>query len=315
MPTDHDDDSRRAGRVIAVPSTSQPNFTTNPRNMVRMLAVLAVAAGACQLGSSEVAPEQEDPESSATPVPETQPTSTRLPTNTAVPTETEVPPPTATDRPTATPGPVVITDDFSSDLGIWTGCDFCTIDNGVMIMGPFPVSGAYIQHNLYCVPCGKVTNYRMSVDVTFVAGQSDRGYGFLVREVDDYMLTYEITPWQTLDFWKADFNTQEWEWINGVWTGSANPGKVTNNIEVEVTTNANNTTDIRLSVSGRSPLVIFGQPAEPGWMGLTLFGHAMEVAFDNFYFESEESPPAASEPNPEARLDVSDVNIVFLQPT
>jgi hypothetical protein len=186
-------------------------------------------------------------------------------------------------------GPVEILDDFSTDSGIWQ-CEVCDISNGRMTMGPYPVSGAYIQHVAYCDHCGIIATYHMEVDVTFGDGQSDRGYGIMARETEDYMYVYEITPWQTTDFWKADYAKQEWEWINGLFAGSVRPGKQTNHIVVDVASNSSGNVDISLGVNGRTPLVIFNQPPDAGWVGLTLFGHAMEVTFDNFMFRTEETP-------------------------
>lgn len=242
------------------------------------------------------------PDPTATPLPpsDTQPPPTATSTLTPPPTPTETTPPTATasPRPTATPGPLVIEDDFSTDLGIWSGCEARQRQRGVMKLGPFPVSGAYQQHALYCDACGMVTNYMMTADVIFSEGQSDRGFGFLVREAEDYMFTYEITPWQTLAFWKYDFNLDRWDFINGIWAGAVRAGKKVNRIKVIVATNPEGRSDITLMVNGRTPLVIFNQPSEPGWVGLTLFGHGMGIEFDNFHFETEDTPiyPPGYEP-------------------
>jgi hypothetical protein len=35
-------------------------------------------------------------------------------------------------------------------------------------------------------------------------------------------------------------------------------------------------------------MVLYNQPAEPGVVGLTIFGHATEIVFDNFKFETDE---------------------------
>lgn len=225
-----------------------------------------------------------------------QPTNVVPPTNTAAPapTATATEPPTAAPSPTeAAPptveGPLSFDDDFSTLSGAWD-CQQCEVSGGELIMGPYPISGAGLQHVAYCDRCGIVGTYRMAVDVTFDEGQSDRGYGFMVRETDEYMLTYEITPWQTIDFWKANYETRQWEWINGQFSGAVQAGKQTNHIEIEVTRNNSGQTDISLMINGRTPLVIFNQPDDAGWVGLTLFGHALSVTFDNFHFETDETP-------------------------
>ena len=191
--------------------------------------------------------------------------------------------------PTATTGPLSLEDDFSTDTGYWD-CDQCEIENGRLRFGPYPVSGAFAQHTVICTACGMVTNYQMSVDVTFGDGPSERGYGLLVRGCEDYWLTFEITPWQDLDFWRYETDSIEWTWVNGIFAGVVRPGRQTNSIEVEVTTSPSGGTDVALSVNGKTPMVIFNQASEPGVVGLTLYGHGVELYFDNFEFKTDESP-------------------------
>lgn len=210
------------------------------------------------------------------------------------PTQTQAPPtdvPTSTPlpEPTRTPGPLVLQDDFSRDSGFWE-CDECSFENGRLHFGPYPVSGAFIQHFVICSACGMVTTYRMSADVLFGDGPSERGYGFLVRGTEDYILTYEITPWQDLDFWNLDYETDEWTWINGIFAGAVRPGKQVNRIEIEVSASPSGGVDISLTVNGKTPLVIFNQPSDAGAVGFTLYGHAVDIFFDNFAFETDEDP-------------------------
>lgn len=157
-----------------------------------------------------------------------------------------------------------------------------------MYMGPYPISGAYIQHYAICVACGQVTNYRMAVDVTYEDGPSERGFGFLLRLSEDYLVTFEITTWQTVDVWKLDINSNGWNWVNGVWSGYAKPGVITNHIEVEVTGAGTGKSNIALVINGKTVLVLFNQSIDQTPIGLTLYGHAIEVYFDNFEFEEYE---------------------------
>ena len=156
------------------------------------------------------------------------------------------------------------------------------------MFGPYPASGAFKQHYAICEACGEVVYFRMSVDITYAEGPSTRGFGLLVRLKDDYMLTFEITPWQDFDFWRYDFALDEWTWVNGLWSGSIRPGRATNNIEVEVRPSGLGRCDIVLRANGKTPLIIFNQPAEAGNVGLTLYGHATGAYFDNFEFEEYE---------------------------
>lgn len=215
----------------------------------------------------------------------------RQPEPTATATATVPPSPTATEAPSPVPsGPISIQDDFSSESGIWTACEYCTVENGEMHLGPFPVSHAFQQNWAICEPCGMVSTYTINVDVSFVEGPSERGYGLVLNLNDEEFYTYEITPWQTLDFWRYDFQKDEWEWLNGTTAGSVKTGNQTNTIELEASRNSSGRVDYSLGVNGMTPLVIFNRSGKPGWVGLTLHGHAVEVLIDNFSFETEETP-------------------------
>lgn len=231
-----------------------------------------VAADAAATQSAEAA--TDTPEPTATPIP---------------PTDTPTPPPTET--PTAVPeGPLSISDDFSSSSGIWSDCDVCEVRNGELRMGPFPVSGAFLTQWAICDACGMVSTYELSVDVSFIDGPSERGYGLILGLNDERFLTYEVTPWQTVDFWMYEYEPNQWTWVNGLFSGSVRAGVQTNTIGVTAAENASGRLDFSLQVNGRTPLVIFNQTTDPGWIGLTVFGHAVEVAFDNFSFQTDETP-------------------------
>jgi len=73
-------------------------------------------------------------------------------------------------------------------------------------------------------------------------------------------------------------------------TGIIRSGVQKNVIGVRASENAFGKLDIALLANGRTPLVIFNQSADSGWVGLTVFGHAVEVTFDNFTFSTEETP-------------------------
>lgn len=204
---------------------------------------------------------------------------------------------TETATVTATPGPVVFTDDFSEVSHSWLGCEVCDLWNGSLQIGPYPESAAYQQQAVFCGPCGEVTHYRMAVDVTFKEGVSDRGFGLLLRLNEDSLVPLEITPWQTVAVWKADFDLQEWELLNGQFSGLVQPNDQTNHLEVVVAPSASGTkSDFFVKVNDRTPFVVYNQPADPGLVGLTLFGHAQSVLFDNFEFETEESVVPLGEP-------------------
>lgn len=225
-------------------------------------------------------------------------TDTPLPSDTPTATETPfAPTATSTREPAATAGPVVFQDDFSRPSVDWELCEECEWQDGGLVMGPYPVSGAYTQHLAVCGPCGLVRNYRMGVDVAYIDGPSDRGFGLLARLADDFMTTYEITPWQNATLWTFDFIEGSWGLVNSSYTGRIRTGRATNRIEVEVQDGTSQArANIALKVNGRTIFLAYNQPAELGAVGLTLYGHATSAVFDNFEFE--ELPPYMHEPLP-----------------
>lgn len=213
-------------------------------------------------------------------------TSTQAPTETATTTLTA----TASPEPTATVPlhPIQLYDDFSSNQINWLDCDVCEWKNDALFMGPYPASGAYKQHFAVCLECGLVTYYRMAVVVRHVDGPSDRGFGFFLRWTEDYIITVEILPWQTVDVYKLDLDTGLWTWLDGNWSGSIKAGKNSNRIEVYVTESSQGATDINVTINGKTLVFVWGQPRDQSPVGLTLWGHALEVSFDDFVFEEYE---------------------------
>lgn len=108
-------------------------------------------------------------------------------------TETPIPTETSTPTATVTPGPVVIRDDFSMDIGRWAECGQCRIENGVLKMGPYPISDKGEGYLAICSDCGVVQDYKMGVDATFVDGYTDRGFGLILREENGNYADVEIT--------------------------------------------------------------------------------------------------------------------------
>ena len=226
-------------------------------------------------------------------------TDTPLPTDASTSTETPLPPTaTSTQEPTATTGPVVFHDDFSRPSVDWKFCEQCEWQDGGLVMGPYPISGAYAQHVAICGPCGLVRNYRMAVEVGYIDGPSERGFGLLVRLTNEFLMTYEITPWQDATLWNFDFD-EGWQLVNRSVTGRIRTGRATNRIEVGVQDGTSPArVNIELKVNGWTIFLAYNQPADLGEVGLTLYGHGTAAVFDNFEFE--ELPPYMHEPLPPA---------------
>jgi len=201
-------------------------------------------------------------------------------------TETPLPSPTFTPPPTATPGPVVIQDDFSTDTGRWIDCGQCKIENGVMQMGPYPISndgGGYIA---ICKDCGQPQDYKMGIDATFVDGYTDRGFGLLLREENGNYFDVEITTWQVYGAWAFDNEKNLWgSLLSDGWkeSGSLYPSAGTNRLEVEIQS-AGGTSNVHISINGQL-VNTASMPAFTGRVGLVVGLHSLGVRFDNFYFE------------------------------
>jgi hypothetical protein len=156
-------------------------------------------------------------------------------------------------------------------------------------MGPYPVSGAYLPHFAFCADCGSVTYYRMSVVTTYQDGPTDRGYGFVLRRTDDYIIVLEIYSWQIVGLLKVEIPSGQVEILDASWSGAVNASGANNHIEVFVTESQQGRTDISVSINGKVVFIVWGQPKDQSPVGLYVYGHALEVAFD--YFEFEEYPP------------------------
>jgi hypothetical protein len=199
------------------------------------------------------------------------------------------PPPTETSIPTMTPtsGPIFVTDDFSADTGIWSGCEQCEWKDGLLIMGPYPASNYADAYYAICEPCGMTSNYRMAVDATFFEGASDRGFGFLVYLTDDHYITFELATWQVAGLFKYEPVQGTWsELIPWQWKGYINPGRQMNRIEIIVRDSQSiGKSDITIKINDKVLAVYSGIGIEPTMVGLEVGWHSIGIAFDNFEFE------------------------------
>jgi hypothetical protein len=266
----------------------------NIKKLVLFAVILTTLTG-CQLGNQGPSPKN----LAATIVAQTAaavPSVTNTPM--PVPTETDTPlPPTITPTSaptlTSTPsGPVIISDDFSSDASRFK-CDKCEIKDGALHMGPYPSADSVKAYYAFCADCPEVSDYTMSVDATFGDGASDRGFGLLLRENDGSFIDLEILTWQVYGVWH--FNAKKgnswtaWDkaYTPGGWiAGGLKAGRQTNHIEVTMKSSASGAT-LLVNINNRAKRTI-DLPNGKGKVGLILGMHSLGVVFDNFSFEELE---------------------------
>ena len=181
-----------------------------------------------------------------------------IPTNTPKPTDTPSPTDTPTlPSPTETPAQILISDDFSSNSGIWGDCGQCEWKSGELYFGPYPVKenqGADQFFYVVCEACGENAFYRASADVTYFDGYgADRTFGILAGLVGDeeFIGAGTVTTNKHALYETFDFSTREWGGSPFKKYDAVRPGSNTNHIEVSITPNiSNNTADITVSVNG-----------------------------------------------------------------
>jgi hypothetical protein len=216
----------------------------------------------------------------ATPVP---PTDTPEPT--AVP-PTETPVPTDTPMPTPTKGPIIIDDDFSTDTGRFK-CEGCSVQDGALIVGAFPVADTYAPYVVLCDDCGSATDYKMSVDTWYIEGNSNAGFGLVVRNGRQYIVLAAVSSWQLYNVLAYDRTVgggAGWLTYIGPWAkGGLKAGRGVNHLDI-----------LMKSGSGKSIMTLtinddFSRSVDlasgSGEVGVFVGKWEIGAAFDNFHYE------------------------------
>ena len=224
------------------------------------------------------------------------PTFTPTLTSTATETPTLTPSPLPTDTPTIspTPGPFSYIEDFSQNSALDAFlCDKCRIDNGRLLFGPLaPENNIGEQFGIVlCEVCGEHIYYRISVDVTYVDGPTDRFYG-IISLVDTSRATLKraiylgASTWQVYVIRDYDYDHSLLKELNTNSTGYLNPGTATNHLEIEVKPSAQpNLVDAYFRINGAVMYVLYSQPAVHTQAGFGMSFHSMTVAYDNLQYE------------------------------
>lgn len=147
---------------------------------------------------------------------------------------------------------------------------------------------------ILCEICGKHTYYRVSVDVTYVDGPTDRFYG-IVGLVDadasklKRVIYFGVSTWQVYAIRDYDYGKGILNELQSNLSGYINPTTATNHIVIEVKPSATpNFVDVYFTVNNGLLYVLYLQPATPTRAGLGMSFHSMTVAYDNFTYEEIE---------------------------
>ena len=239
------------------------------------------------------------------------PTETPTATPTFTPTETPTPTATATETPTLTPsllpsntptitptpGPFSYYEDFSqaNSIGHFS-CEKCKIDDGRLLFGPFePENNLGEQFSIvWCETCGAHTYYRLSVDVSYMDGPTDRFYG-IVGLIDatsttlNRVLYLGASTWQVYTVRDYDYEESTLKELAYDAVGYLNPGTASNHLEIEIKPSVQpDLVDVYFRINGAVMYVLYSQPAVPTQAGLGMSFHSMTVAYDNFTYEEIE---------------------------
>jgi len=240
------------------------------------LVVLFVLILSCSIGPTAAQPTAA-PVIQPTAVPPTVAPPTAVPPTALPPTDT--PAPTITP----TPGPIVIDDDFSTDSGRFK-CSNCVINGGELIIGPFPLVDSYEPFSAICSDCGTVSNYKMSVDTWYIEGNSNFGFGLVLRDSEkDSDLYLAVSTWLVYNVFSFDPTVGGgwgWETLIGNWTkGGLVAGRGINHVEVLM-----QDSKLSITINGNFSRIV-DLPGGSGQVGLYVSVFEVGAGFDNFHFE------------------------------
>ncbi len=239
------------------------------------LVVLFVLILSCSIGPTAAQPTAA-PVIQPTAAPPTVAPPTAVPPTSVPPTDTPVP------TITPTPGPVVVDDDFSTDAGRFK-CDKCVINGGELTIGSFPMVDSYEPFAALCSDCGTVSNYKMSADIWYVEGNSNFGYGLVLRDDQKENIYLAISSWLVYNVFSFDPSAGGgwgWETLIGNWTkGGLVAGRGINSVEVLMQDSA-----LSITINGNFSRIV-DLPSGSGQVGLYVSNWETGAGFDNFHFE------------------------------
>ena len=208
---------------------------------------------------------------------------------TAIPQPTAIPPtpiPTDTPIPTAVPtkGPTIIDDNFNADTGRFK-CETCIVAGGELTMGPFSLVDSWKPFIALCNDCGSIKNYKMSVDTWYESGNSQFGWGLVVRQDEKTTYLLAASSWLVYNVFSFDLGSASsggvgYRTLIGNWSkGGLVAGRGINHLEVVMQ-------DSSMAISINGMLIRnLDLKASSGQVGLWVGNWETSASFDNFHFE------------------------------
>jgi hypothetical protein len=239
------------------------------------LAVIVILTLSCSidLGTTTEAPAPIEPVIQ-TEAPASIPPTVAPPTATPLPTETPLP--------TPTPGPIVVNDDFSADTGNFK-CDSCVIESGALTIGPFPMVDSWKPFVALCEPCGTAKNFKLSVETWYADGNSNRGFGVVVRQDNKFIYMVAMSSWQVYNVFEFDTTAgggAGYRSLIGNWSkGGLGAGRAVHFIDITMQDGS-----MTLTIN-KDFTRVFEIPSNDGKVGLWTGSWETSASFDNFHYE------------------------------
>ena len=303
-------------RKIPIPGNLLKSMYWRPRVSMVVLAVLALSTTMCSGGSSsdesepdlgiaatlaamqiELANAQATAEAASALVPQAATSADQV-----APTE---------ETAAIAPGQNV-EDRFDSDIGTFALGEGIQIQNGALLLGPFEQCAADvaafdspINCTAVCQTCGSsLMNYHMELDISFADGLADKGFGVVLRFVDengdmmldreDYYLVLSFNAFE--NEWSIFVHVPDevapWYWIK---SGEAGLRGASSPNKLEITA-SNNGRMIDIFLNDFRMVKLTGDTPQPGetlvenWVdrgavGFSTIGRRVQARYDNFLLE------------------------------
>ncbi len=218
----------------------------------------------------------------------------------------------APERQSGGPSGEAIQDTFESDLGTFPTGEGMQIADGAYLLGPFGQCANDVGNfddpvgcNAVCQTCGAdLADFRLNVQFTFEDGLTDRGYGVILRFVDedgdslldfeDYLLALGFNSLRNQYdvYLHVPNKINPWELVKSGQAGLLRPGRL-NRLEI-TSTNGGRLMDIFLNearilkLTADAPLpgeTLVAEWADSGEVGFLILGRRVQARFDNFSLE------------------------------